>query len=627
MFQAVKFTIGWYQLRHGNNMRNLFILAVLLAALSAHALSPGYGNFDGTQMATNVPATISIKTNASLTNITAVNGITVTTNSTNSSALITISPDFAGIFTHGVAFGNSGLITTYDNHGPGLNQPELGIQGFSRVALVWGNTATQFQGAFQLGTPPGTNITSNPHGPMYLSGQLQDSTNVGGVAGNGIPFLFNVRNIAGTDDQVGIQAWHMDTNDTTTLNLYNPVSNPYAVGTNQMGTKQLEVWPDGIVSHGKLFSDYIQSSPGTNFAIYFTDPVGSEINLSTATTFTIMTNSTAFLKNQSVTRILRIRPGVSSWGVAFPSPSFTNIIWESETGIQIAPTNVPASNILTIAMTAAVAGGQTNYYANYRMGPYTPSYDPTAAMLFAAITNAGGTLTATEKSAANTLITTGKSQGWWYSNDVAYLFLGGTTNSMSFNAVNTNTYRWFASGTVTTNATGVTGDGSTGFLNTFFTPSTSGSTNYLLNSASISFYSKTAAPTGNGVFLGCDSGGSAYARINQISASAVQGRINDNSDDGVAGMATLAGFYTETRTAANTTALYAPGGGFNGGVSSASGLPAVPMYVFCRNNGGTAASFCNATINYISIGGAKSSTQQGQESAAVTAFQTALGRQ
>lgn len=314
-------------------------------------------------------------------------------------------------------------------------------------------------------------------------------------------------------------------------------------------------------------------------------------------------------------------PGLASQTITFTNDPRINLNWESDSGTQIAPTNVPSGKRLHVILMAAITGGVTNVIANYKIGSFTPFIDTDAQAFFNAV-GAGG-MSATESNAINTLVIAEKADGNWALNDVIYPFIGGTTNSMSYNLKNPATFRLKFTGSYTTNLNGITGDGSTAYIDTGFNIQTSG-TQFISNSCSVSIYNKTAAPIGR--FFGSQDGSFHYIQMGTNNSSSMIGRITSGTDLSLGSLATFAGFWTLTRTS-GTPLLYSPAT-----VTSTSGdntifSPSKNIYLLGRNSNGTPDSFSTATLNYTSIGGYKTAVMQAAESADVLAFEIILGRQ
>ena len=312
--------------------------------------------------------------------------------------------------------------------------------------------------------------------------------------------------------------------------------------------------------------------------------------------------------------------GFASNTITFSNNPAINLLWESETGTATAPTYVPASNVLHVHLILTITGGVTNCFANCKLASYVPQVDPDAQNFFLAVSGAGGSLTPIEKEAVNRLVISMKMDGAWYSNDVIYPLVGGTTNSMSWNLKDTNTFRLAFHGTVTRSSFGFAGDGATGYADTGFKPASSG-TNYSQHEASVTLYNHAG---GIGRFYGSQDSGSLYTTLQSNSVVDVNWRLNGNADTTIGQTSGLAGFYCFVVDAGN---VY----GFTSNSSSnypdeTVAPPNQNMYLGARDAMGSADSFSTATISFFAIGGGLNSRMEPAMAADVLQFETILGR-
>jgi hypothetical protein len=88
-----------------------------------------------------------------------------------------------------------------------------------------------------------------------------------------------------------------------------------------------------------------------------------------------------------------------------------------------------------------------------------------------AFINATG-ISGSNATAINQLVLDLKSNSLWDKIDAAYPLIGGTSSSTSYNLIDTTTYQITWNGTITFASTGVTGNGTNGWGNTNYRPST-----------------------------------------------------------------------------------------------------------------------------------------------------------
>ena len=112
--------------------------------------------------------------------------------------------------------------------------------------------------------------------------------------------------------------------------------------------------------------------------------------------------------------------------------------------------------------------------------------DPDALAFFARVTAAGGSLTTTEKAAVTTLVTDLKGYGIWTAMKAIYPMVGASAAACAQNLKSSSFTGTFTSGW-TFASTGVTGNGTSSYMETGLTPSVSLSS----SSAHMCVYSRT----------------------------------------------------------------------------------------------------------------------------------------
>ncbi len=428
----------------------------------------------------------------------------------------------------------------------------------------------------------------------------------------------------------GMQALVVNTNGggPMMLGLYNPA--PVSVGgvgaanAPTGGVLQIGALTNGAIMNGLEINSLYTLTPATTNVLLDFNGISKKniLNLSQAANF-VLTNVATLTNKQYETLQYDIYPGTSSYGLTFP----TNFIWFTNDVYAANPTSIPASQVMRVVLDVAVGSGITNYTAIYSLASYMPTLDTNAVNFFNQVINNGGSLTSVESNAVNSLVLNLKAGSLWTNVDALYPMVGGTSNSMAVNLVNTNKYKitWHsqASGDFTTN--GFTGDGSSKYGDTGFNPFSASSPVYTTNSGSMAVYTKATSPTSGGAFIGADDS-NAYAGLSYSSGLSLSGF---NAYQGSAGTFTYtAGYQMGTRTSSTTLYLTSGTGGYyspesNGGTL---GVPHQNVYVDATYNGG-AANYCNANLSFIWIGGGLSSSQSATLSSIIATFETALSRQ
>ena len=246
------------------------------------------------------------------------------------------------------------------------------------------------------------------------------------------------------------------------------------------------------------------------------------------------------------------------------------------------------------------------------------SFDSDAAAYFAA----AGITDPTQKAAYNTLVVALKGYSIYSKLFALYPFLGGTASSHKWNAINPvdsdAAFRIVWNGGVTHSSNGVQCNGTTGYGDTKFVPSTSG---FTTTSGSMGIYSRTNA-----------TGGYDFAATNAGSSSqAVIARYTDNNFFvGYGLLSSVAnsdsrGFFCCVRNGASNNE------GFRNGtrvINAAAGqaLQTTTLTIGADNRAGVYTEFSSRQYALAYIGQGMSTTEQANLYTAVQAFQTALGR-
>lgn len=246
-----------------------------------------------------------------------------------------------------------------------------------------------------------------------------------------------------------------------------------------------------------------------------------------------------------------------------------------------------------------------------------PSYDPDAAAFFARVAAAGGTLSNTEKTATNQLVLDMKSYGIWTSMKAVYPMVGASAAACAQNLKSSSFTGTFTSGW-TFASTGVTPNGTSAYMDTGLTPSTSLSQ----NSASMGIYSRTnvaAQYSDYGVYDG-------VGFLQRTRRATDTGGGYANATDKYTTNTSSLGFYCLSRISSSNFSFYKNGVGtlFT---SISLGIPALKSWLGACNLFGSILepSVREIAFHYISDG--LTDTQASNFYTAVQTFQTTLSRQ
>ncbi len=248
-------------------------------------------------------------------------------------------------------------------------------------------------------------------------------------------------------------------------------------------------------------------------------------------------------------------------------------------------------------------------------------FDDDAEAFFNRVTTAGGTLSSTEKNAINTLVLDLKGYSIWSKMKAIYPMVGASAAACAQNLKSSSFTGSFTSGW-TYASTGVTGNGTSAYLNSQLTPII----DLLSTSNHISVYTRTNI---NGVYydIGANYPG-ASADISILSRHNNLFYISNGVQDykTVSNISSL-GFYVNSRTSSSVIK-----GIKNGSVvinsTASTGLPEVPIYIGAlRQFTNTGVQFSPREFAFASIGEGLTDTEASNFYTAVQAFQTTLSRQ
>lgn len=263
------------------------------------------------------------------------------------------------------------------------------------------------------------------------------------------------------------------------------------------------------------------------------------------------------------------------------------------------------------------------------------SFDPDAQAFFDRVTTAGGTLSATEKTAVNQLVLDMKSSSIWSKMKAIYPMVGASSDACKQNLINSSYTGSFTSGW-TFASTGATPNGINAYMNTNLVPSA----DLTLNSIGLSVYSRTnTGGTVQKAEIACAFGGS-YLPLIQLAVKRYEnGGINQyvnqlysyNDGEGRVYVTNTdsRGFYTTSRTSPSLNKSYKNGiiVGSNTDVISQT-QPSVPLYISALNaNNTTVQDYSDRELAFVSIGDGLTDTDASSLYTMVQAFQTTLSRQ
>ena len=245
--------------------------------------------------------------------------------------------------------------------------------------------------------------------------------------------------------------------------------------------------------------------------------------------------------------------------------------------------------------------------------------DPDAQSYINRVYTAGGTLTNLEANAVNKLAIDMKAAGLWTSMKAVYPMIGSSAASCAQNLKSSSFTGSFTAGW-TFASNGVTPDGTSAYFDTNLVPSTS----LLLDSVSLSFYSRTN--TQGNIQMGVNDT-SNYLIQQMYSSTQMYSQLNGSGGSFIdAPVTQFQGLFTTSRTSNIAVAAYKNGTNIKNDVKSSSSRPVLNFYIGARNNNNSAGNFDNKQCAFASIGDGLDDTQSSNFYTLVQSFNQTLGR-
>ncbi len=252
------------------------------------------------------------------------------------------------------------------------------------------------------------------------------------------------------------------------------------------------------------------------------------------------------------------------------------------------------------------------------------SFDADAQLFF----TASGITDTTQKSAINTLVIGLKANSLWTKMRALYPFVGGTAGTHKWNLKDPRdldaAYRLVFNGGWTHSSTGAIPNGTSGYVETFLTPSSS----LTVNSVSMSFYYRTnnTPVSVDPVDMGCFK-----TAIQALTLTAVNGGSLFTKNLGsfltVSNTSRL-GLYTTSKINSTDATAYKNSVPVVSGASGGT-LPTLSVLIgtIRVDSGAYAAGYNNNEFSFAHIGDGLTDTDVANLYTLVQAFQTTLGRQ
>lgn len=228
------------------------------------------------------------------------------------------------------------------------------------------------------------------------------------------------------------------------------------------------------------------------------------------------------------------------------------------------------------------------------------------------------------------LVSSLKSAGLWTLFDAIYPFVGGNASSHSCNLRDTTKFSITWSGGMTHDASGITGDGISGYGDTNFNPTVVGATSkFSLNSASLGAYSRTNAVNESisNVLMACHSNSINSVADLACAGDVVGGSLND-ADGNIISDTFTGGTMIISRTSSSNVDVYSS---FNSGsnVSNSVLLINSNLYILAENDDSsspTSILYTAMNLAFCFIGSSLSLSQVNALRPIILQYQTDLGR-
>ena len=255
-------------------------------------------------------------------------------------------------------------------------------------------------------------------------------------------------------------------------------------------------------------------------------------------------------------------------------------------------------------------------------------YSTEAQQFFDRITDPGDT----RKDVYATLIDGLEADGLWAKLDALWMFAADITGNAVVNLKSSSFTASLVNSPTFTADEGYTGNGSTSYVSSTYTPSTAGG-NYTQNSAAFGVYIRTDRATGsafNDMGVQTTAGGS---KVSDLIPRWTDGNCyyTLNAATGGAfvntGANSVRGFRALSRVGSTLATPYKNGTAVEAGdAATSSGLPAVAFYIGAKNNAGTAANFSTDQIAASFIAGGLDATENSNLASRINAYMTSLGK-
>jgi hypothetical protein len=249
------------------------------------------------------------------------------------------------------------------------------------------------------------------------------------------------------------------------------------------------------------------------------------------------------------------------------------------------------------------------------------AFDADAVAFFNRVTKAGGTLSKTEKQAVNQLVLDLKANSLWTPMKAIYPMVGASAAACAQNLKSSSFTGNFTSTGWTFASTGATPNGISAYMNTGLVTNT----NLSLNSAHLSYYSRTNTTTPDAFDMGSSATSAelylCYKAFGNQYVAVNSGGSTYNP------LANTLNLLQINRVNSTQVKVYKNGSTHQTISLNSNSINSLNNYIGCMNVGGTPLYFTARQCAFASIGDGLTDTESANFYTAVQAFQTTLRRQ
>lgn len=247
--------------------------------------------------------------------------------------------------------------------------------------------------------------------------------------------------------------------------------------------------------------------------------------------------------------------------------------------------------------------------------------DPDVQAFFNRVTTAGGSLTSTEQAAINQLVLDLKTYSLWSKMKAIYPMVGASSAACAQNLKSSSFTGTFTSGW-TFASTGVTGNGTSAYMNTGFAPTT----NLTANNSSIGYYGGTTG-TSTSCAIGSGVNGSSIEIYPAYPSNGFYGDLFDAGTQTTSNT-NAAGFIFAYRNSSSTQKKHSIRGTITTKTeNTSSNTNNQNIYIGARNFSSGIGDYSNLEVRFAFVGDGLTDTDANNYYTAVQAFQTSLSRQ